>query len=129
MTIKIEIKGIEEVQKMLKNASVEKLQEMSKAVDQAGLYLAGEIILSMTRGVRGIPKAFDTGRLAGSIRKMPVGPSLNASVETNVEYAKFVEYGTETKEGKPKMFARPHFRNTLTQETNYIINYLKEKIK
>ena len=121
MGIRIEIKGIEEVQKFLKNANAEKLQKAQEGLNQAGLFIQGEIVESIA-GHRAEPRSVDTGRFMGSIKKVDIAP-LIIGVETNVEYAKFLEYGTS------KMEPRMHFRNTLTREEKKVVGYLKEKIK
>jgi len=121
MTIKIEIKGIEEVKEFLKNANEEKLQKAQQGLTQAGLFIQGEVVESIA-GHRAEIRSVDTGRFMGSIRKVDIAP-LIVGVETNVEYAKFLEYGTS------KLLPRMHFRNTLTREQNNVVEYLKEKIR
>jgi len=121
MTIQIEIKGIEEVKDFLKNANVEKLQKAQEGLNQAGLFIAGEVVESIA-GHRAETRSVDTGRFMGSIRSVDIAPLIKA-IETNVEYAKFLEYGTS------KLMPRMHFRNTLTREQSKVIDYLKEKVK
>ena len=121
MTIKIEIKGIEEVKKFLKEKNIEKLQKAQEGVSQAGFYIQGEVVESIA-GHRAEQRSVDTGRFMGSIRKIDIAP-LVVGVETNVEYAKFLEYGTS------KMEPRMHFRNTVTRNTDKVREYLKEKVK
>ena len=56
-------------------------------------------------GNRGEPKSVDTGNFANSIQIRPEGDNVLA-VYTDVEYAKFLEYGTSVME------PRAHFQNT-----------------
>lgn len=121
MTIKIEIKGLEEVKQFLKDANKEKLQKAQEGVSQVGFFLQGEVVESIA-GHRAEERSVDTGRFMGSVRKVDVAP-LVVAVETDVEYAKFLEFGTS------RFAPRMHFRNTLTREHEKVIDYLRKKIK
>jgi hypothetical protein len=120
MTIKIELKGLKEVQKFLENASIDILQKSEQGIKQAGLFIQGEVVESVA-GHRAEPRSVDTGRFLNSIRATFPQP-LVAVIETNVEYAKFLEFGTS------KFMPRPHFRNTIVREQSKVVDYLKEKI-
>ena len=87
-------------------------------VFQAAHFL-GEEIQESIMGNRMEEKSVDTGNFANSI-KVDKKKELEYSVETDVEYAKFLEYGTS------KMAPRPHFRNSLKNNREKIIEIIKK---
>jgi HK97 gp10 family phage protein len=121
MTIKIEIKGIEETKEKLKDIAAEKLQKTEDAIKQAGFHIQSEVQASIA-GQRAEPESVDTGRFLNSV-KTTFPEKYSASVETNVEYAKFLEYGTS------KMAPRHHFTNTVMREEDKVKNYIRDAIK
>jgi HK97 gp10 family phage protein len=79
----------------------------------------------------GEPPAVDTGRLRASIThrvvEEPTGPS--AEVGTNVEYAFWLEFGTSTKEGAPKMLPRPFLQPAVQANAAQIVRIVGEAMK
>jgi len=127
MTFKIEIKGLEEVKKFLKNASKEKIEKADNGVKQAGFFIQSEVQASISHQ-RAEPLSVDTGRFLGSVKAM-FPQKLVATVETNVEYAKFLERGTKNIDGTTKMEARHHFRNSADRNKIKVKEFIANSIK
>ena len=121
MTIRFEVKGIPEVKSLLNKWSNEKKIEVDNGIKQAGYFIQGEVVESIA-GHRAETMSVDTGRFKNSIVAIFPKP-FTASVETNVEYAKFLEFGTS------KIMPRMHFRNTLIRNHSKIVDFIREKIK
>lgn len=121
MTFTIQIKGTEEVRKFLENANKETLIKANQAIIKAGFYVQAEVKSSIA-GQRAEPVSVDTGRFLNSV-KMVQNALLTASVETNVEYAKHLEYGTS------KMRPRSHFRNTATRNQDKVREFVANEVK
>jgi len=118
--ITIQIIGVEEVQQNLKDITIEKLQKADEAVKQAGFYIQGEVQASIA-GQRAEPTSVDTGRFLNSVTTT-FPAQYTAAVETNVEYAKFLEYGTT------RIVPRMHFSNTVIREKAQVKEMIKEAI-
>ena len=119
--IKVQIIGVKEaVQKLdLKNKEV--LNKVSAAINTAALDVEGEVKQSIA-GRRAEMRSVDTGRFMGSVTTTKRGELVSA-VETNVEYAKFIEYGTS------KLNPRYHFRNTAAREREKVINKVRQAVR
>jgi HK97 gp10 family phage protein len=111
-TVNVEIKGVAEAMrkimekgKMIKDGTDAKLFQAANMLQQ-------EIQESII-GNRAEVKSVDTGNFANSITVQKLA-DLKYSVETDVEYSKFLEYGTS------KMPARYHFRNSVSRNTDKI---------
>ena len=120
-TVNVEVIGADEARGKIRAKGKDILNGIDSNVFQAANFLQQEVQEAIIGNRPAIAsKAVDTGNLANSIRTQKV--KLNEYVvETDVEYAKFVEYGTS------KMPARPHWRNTLNQNRNKIITIIKGK--
>jgi HK97 gp10 family phage protein len=121
MTIKIEIKGIEEVKDFINKTSKETFNAANKAIVKAGLYVEGEVKESIA-GQRAEHASVDTGRFLNSVKTVQNEP-LSATIETNVEYAQFLEYGTS------KFQARHHFTNTAARNENKVKEFVETEVK
>ena len=121
MTISIQVVGLEKVQKMLVNASKNKIMKADEAVGKAAFFLQSEVQESIA-GHRAEPTSVDTGTFLRSIKAVH-NQLLQASVYTNVEYAKYLEYGTIY------IQPRPHFRDSLLRNHLEIVNFIKNAIK
>jgi hypothetical protein len=109
MSVKIEILGIPELMDMMEKKQRAMIKILPIAVRNATLYLHAQIKESIGRGVNA-PVAVDTGRFLNSVDFRT--EENNGIVFNDLEYAKFIEYGTS------RMGSRPHFRNTAFVEQN-----------
>lgn len=119
MTVKIEVLGLKEVQDKLNKASSDIKTGISNSMNQLGLFLQGEIKESIA-GRRAEPKSVDTGRFLNSVNSTTSENSV--AISSDVEYAKFLEYGTS------KISARRHFSNTLARNNQKIVDVVKNNI-
>ena len=116
----IQIKGIEEVKRYLKDKNIEALRKVSAALNQSVLFLEAQIKNSISHGTNA-PIAVDTGNFMRSTTSEVYG--FTGRIINYAEYGQYVEYGTS------KMPARPHFRNTVFANQNKIEEFMKAKIK
>lgn len=124
----------------------EKIQMLDQGVHEAGFLLEAEI----KKDIASYPSV-DTGRFMGSIQT-DVSKPFQSIVFTNVEYAKFLEFGTSPhfiapvnkkalrwKGGTEWFFSkghmvsgikpRRHFGNTSLKMKGQIIKYIEDKVK
>lgn len=120
MTVKIEILGIDEFKRVMKNKQENAKKILPESLKKAVLYLHGKVKTSIARGTNAAV-AVDTGRFLNSVDFDSTDNM--ARVFTDLEYAKFIEFGTS------KMAARPHFRNTAMVEKNKIREEMSADIK
>src|SRR3990167_983375 len=113
MAVSIEIKNINEFRKFMEDKQKAIKETLPDSIKDAVLFLHRQVKESIARGTNA-PVAVDTGRFLNSVDFEPTGKN-EAKVYSDLEYAKFIEFGTS------KMTARPHFRNTAFKE--------KEKVK
>ena len=88
---------------------------------KAAAFMQGEVKQSIA-GHRAEPKSVDTGRFLNSV-KTTFPAKFQAKIESNVSYAKFLEYGTS------RMNARKHFRNTAKRNEVKVRNFIEKSIK
>ncbi len=120
MVLKIDIKGVSEVKAFLKKKDRNTNNQIMKAlVDSKNLMIA-EVSDSIA-GRKQESASVDTGRFLGSIEGRTSG--FTATIISNVEYAKFLEFGTS------KISPRRHFRNSLSRNRNNIIKIFSSRIK
>lgn len=111
MGIKIQIKNIDEFKKFIEDKQKNMQKILPESVNDATLYLQNQIKMSIAQGTNA-PVTVDTGRFLNSVDFEATGEN-ESKVFTDLEYAKFLEYGTS------KMASRPHFRNTaMVEEAN-----------
>ena len=120
MSVSIKVLGIQRVQKFLSNKDKEALAKANDAIIKAGFFIEGEVKESIA-GKRAETKSVDTGRFVGSI-KATQKEVLTATIESNVEYAKHLEYGTS------RMRPRRHFRNTATRNEKKVSEFIEKVI-
>lgn len=101
--MQIKLIGVPEFKRMMEEKQKKMTTLLPEAVREATLYLHGKVKTSIARGTNA-PVAVDTGRFLNSVDFDATGNT--ARIFTNIEYAKYIEYGTS------KMGSRPHFRNT-----------------
>lgn len=117
----IEVKGVAEAVGKIKDFSEEKLQKMGQGVKNAGFYVQAEVQASIA-GQRAELRSVDTGRFLSSVKTTFPAP-YTASVETNVEYAPHLEYGTT------RIQPRPHFRNSADRNKDKVKEIIKQQVK
>lgn len=118
--VQVEIKGVAEAMRQI----MEKGQMIVDGADarafQAANFIQQEIQESIV-GNRAEEKSVDTGNFANSINVEKVEDK-TYSVFTEVEYSKFLEYGTS------KMAPRGHFTNTVIREKQRAQDIIKGTI-
>ena len=119
--MQIIVQNKEEVIKFLENLKKAKIEGSKTALIQAGFFVQNEVKLSIA-GQRSEPTSVDTGRFLNSVDVKQSGPQ-EVSIFTDIEYAKFLEYGTS------KMQPRGHFTNTARRVNKEIKKIIKEEIK
>jgi len=121
MTINVKIVNLDKVKELLKTASDDVKKNVDKGIKEAGFFIQTEIQESIA-GHRAEIRSFDTGRFASSI-KATFPKQYVAIVGTDVDYAKFLEYGTS------KIEPRSHFRNTVARNEDKVKLYILKEIK
>ena len=119
--MRVQVIGVKEAVKMLDMKNKQVIEKVSAAISTSALDGEAEVKQSIA-GSRAELRSVDTGRLMGSVSSVPINP-LQVSVETNVEYAKFIEYGTS------KLNPRYHFRNTASREREKVINRIRQAVR
>ena len=105
---------------MIEKASKEVKEKIAEGTRNAGFFMEGEVKASIA-GQRSEPMSVDTGNLLNSVTTQADG--INTKVYTDVEYAKYLEYGTS------RIAPRHHFQNSLIRNTDKIKEYIADKIK
>lgn len=116
--VNVEIKGVSEAIQAIRQKGKDIKNGTDAKVFQAANFLQQEIQESIA-GNRTEVKSVDTGNFANSIEVEKV-KDLEYSVQTDVEYSKFLEYGTS------KIAPRMHFRNSLNNNKQKIIEIIKK---
>jgi len=111
--VNVEIKGVAEALRIIRNKGKDIIDGKDAKVFQAANFLQQEIQESIT-GNRVEEMSVDTGNFGNSIT-VDKEAELKYSVYTDVEYAKFLEYGTVY------IAPRMHFRNSLARNKAKII--------
>lgn len=119
-SVKIEVYGIENVQKYLEKNEDAAHKAVADAMNQVGLYMEKEVKSSIA-GERAEHTSVDTGHLMQSVTAD--SDEGGAVVYTDVEYGKFIEYGTT------RMAPRSHFRNSLARNKSKINQFVQDAIK
>ncbi|RLG00041.1 MAG: hypothetical protein DRN49_03540 [Thaumarchaeota archaeon] len=120
--IGVEVLGVNEVVKNLKHMNKKTLKNVNNAIHKAGLFLQGEVKLSIA-GWKKEPRSVDTGRFLDSV-ETDNSKFLESIVLSKVHYAKYLEYGTS--KIKPP---RRHFRNSKARNEKKILGFVKEAVK
>ena len=120
MTISIKVRGIQRVQKFLSNKDKEAITRADNAIKKSGLFIEGEVKESIA-GKRAETKSVDTGRFLNSV-KTTQKEILISIIESNIEYAKHLEFGTS------RMRPRRHFKNTTTRNEKKVKDFVEKEI-
>lgn len=115
--VNIEIMGVSEALRIIRTKGKDILDGKDAKTFQAANLLQQEIQESII-GARSEPKSVDTGNFANSI-EVEKKQDRFYSVNTDIEYAKFLEYGTIN------IAPRMHFRNSLARNKAEIIKIIK----
>jgi hypothetical protein len=114
------VENISDVINSLKNKGNKIKENVQISMIEGGQLLKEEIQASID-GQRAEPRSVDTGNFLNSIELSTfVG---GAKVSTDVDYSKFLEYGTS------KINERRHFRNSTDRTKPVIIEKVKDAIK
>ena len=120
MTVYIKVNGAAELNKKLSYMSEEIKEKVKVGLQECGLLLKEEIESSIA-GERAEPRSVKTGAFLNSIESIPWYNGVK--ILSDVEYAKFLEYGTS------KMEERRHFRNSMGRTKPIFKDKLLEQIK
>lgn len=116
----IVIQGVAATSAFLAKTSHDILVSTEKAITEAGLFIKAEVVESIA-GKRAEPRSVDTGRFKNSIATTKPSP-MTAKVETNVDYADILEYGSSTRQ------PRHHFTNTAKRSEAKVQSFVQSKI-
>jgi hypothetical protein len=117
----IEIEGAKEASLGLGKKNVSILNAIEKAVTQAVFHMEAEVKESIS-GNRAEPKSVDTGRFRASVKATMLNKD-KGKVESNVEYAGALEFGTTKRQG------RHHFQNTMFREESKIKDMVMSEVQ
>lgn len=118
MTVRVKIKGIDNLTKKLDKLDDYIKEDVADALEAAAMIVEGDAKQSIQRGPKtglvytksfgthqasapGEPPASDTGRLANSVDRDVDKEKLEAIVGTDLEYGLFLEEGTVNIEARP----------------------------
>lgn len=121
MGVSIQIQNLNEFKSFMEQKQAQMVEILPESVRDATLYLQNQVKESIARGINA-PVRVDTGRFLNSVDFEVVGEN-EARVFTDLEYAKYIEYGTS------KMSDAPHFRNTAMVEEANIVQVFRDKLK
>lgn len=119
--IRVQVIGVKEAVQKLDMRKKEIVDSVAIAIRRSALMVEAEVKQSIA-GRRTEPRSVDTGRFMQSVSTSHIG-LLQSSVESNVEYAKFLEYGTS------KIAPRYHFRNTAARSREKVISEIKNAVR
>lgn len=105
--------------RFLKNADSKTKRNVNAAIGAAGLLVEADVKLSIS-GQKAEKRSVDTGRFLQSV-STNISPFV-AVVSSNVEYAKFLEFGTT------RIVARSHFKNTATRDRPKVIALVQKAV-
>jgi len=117
----IQVIGIPKSMAFLAGVNKVILAKANNGVKQAGFFMEGEIKESIA-GQKAEPKSVDTGRFLNSVHAV-FPKKLVAKVETNLSYARGLEFGTS------RMQARHHFRNSVARNREKVTDFIKAEVK
>lgn len=118
--VQIEILGVKQTQKFLNKKSKNITKGTEIGLINAALHVQNEVKLSIA-GRKAEHRSVDTGRFINSVDK--VVSKFGAMVFSDLEYAKFLEFGTR------KFNARRHFMNTKSREKINVLKILNKEVK
>jgi len=105
MKVSVNVMGVKELVEYMSHKQELVKTKLPDGIRDATLIMHNGIKQSIAQGTNA-QVAVDTGRFLNSVDFENID-SNTAKIFSELEYAKFIEYGTS------KMAARPHFRNTM----------------
>jgi hypothetical protein len=114
MSVSIKIEGLKEAQKFLRDNNVEKINQISNAVEKSSFFLKDEVQASIS-GHRAEQKSVDTGEFLRTVSNHNLS-NFSAVIQANVGYAKFPEN------------RRGHFANTAKRNKTKVRDYIEQAI-
>lgn len=124
--ISINVLGLKEAEDMLKNIGADLPHALREATMKAGLHVEKEVKQSIS-GRRDEPESVDTGLFRSSVKTIETAP-FEVKVLSDVEYAKYLEWGTHNPKGGWKIAPRRHFTNTLHNNQKTIRDILAVEV-
>lgn len=122
MSVYIQVSNSKEFQNKLKRISNDIRTSIAVSSAESGMILKEEIESSIA-GQRSEPRSVDTGAFLASIQSQNLANGIGFEVWTDIEYAKFLEYGTTYIE------ERRHFRNSMDRVSPIIKEKFGNEIK
>jgi len=117
----MEVVGLKNTEKLLKNIPKKALPDVNKAIHKAGFVVEDEVKNSIA-GRRSEPTSVDTGRFVNSIQT-DNSKFMESRVFSTVPYSKYLEFGTS------RIRARKHFQNSLNRKRSDILDLIRSAIK
>lgn len=121
MKTEIKIIGADIVSRNLENVKQNIDKQLPVSVKDATLFMQNEVKASIA-GQRNEETSVDTGRFLNSVDVGTLSKN-EAKVFTDLEYAKFLEYGTS------KLSPRKHFQNSVFRNKDKIKDEFNNSIK
>ena len=119
MTVKIDVMGLKEAKKFMRDISKGATKSMSKGLARSAIHVQGQVKLSIA-GQKAETKSVDTGRFLNSVGVTVQGEG--ARVFSDLQYAKVLEFGSS------KRAARNHFKNTSKREQKRVAEIFEEEV-
>ncbi len=121
MTSFVKIVGVSATINFLRRKSSKISGLIPQGLKNATIFMQGEVKQSIA-GRRAEPRSVDTGRFLNSV-DFSIMNKKQAVVFTNLEYAKVLEFGSSSRQG------RRHFRNSKARNQKKIIDIMQNKFK
>lgn len=118
--MKAEVNGVSETISYLDYKKKGISLKIADAMQLVGLFMVKEVQSSIN-GERDETASVDTGRFKSSVKSIQQKPD-EVTIYSNVEYAKFLEYGTS------KMAERRHFRNSAERNDKKIHEFVQREV-
>lgn len=119
------VTGVGDAITFLKHKQEKVVSGMVHGLERIGLFMEREVKASIA-GRRAEPASVDTGRYMNSVTSTVstdlATRQMQAVVYTEIDYAKFLEYGTS------KFSARAHFQNSLSRNRKEIQSMMKQEV-
>ena len=121
MSVSIDIRGIPELTRFLKNKNKNTKSRVKTGMIKSAVFLQGEVKESIA-GRKAEHRSVDTGRFLNSVGFQ--ASDVEANVFSNLEYARRLEFGTDFKNSP-----RKHFRNSADRSKQKIREIISKEVK
>lgn len=126
MGMSFSITGISETMAKIQSDKDHIVSAMVSTMDKIGLFMEREVKASIA-GQRDEHPSVDTGRFLNSVSSSTSqeisSHALQAVIYTEVDYAKYLEYGTSS------ISPRAHFSNSLARNRSEVQSMMKEEVE